>query len=48
MPKAMRLTERSFFVDSIEMAGIKFDTTLLKKFKTGHRHAREMKGKFVR
>lgn len=38
--------EASYYADSVEMSQIQSDKRLLKRLRTGHRHAREMKGKF--
>jgi len=45
--KVLKDIEESYFVDPIEMAQIKSDKKLSEKLKTGHRHAENMKGKFV-
>ena len=43
----IREIESSYFVDSIEIAQIKSDKKLLGKLKTGHDHAKKMKGKII-
>ena len=37
----------SFYADDVEMAQVQSDKDLLQRLKTGHAHARALKGKFV-
>jgi len=39
--------EESYYVDSFEMAQIKSDKKLLEKLKTGHKNAKNKKGKLI-
>ena len=39
--------EHSFYADSIEMAQIQSDEKLLRNLKSGHKDAKEKRGKFV-
>jgi uncharacterized protein (DUF1778 family) len=43
----LRGIEESYYVDPIEMAQIKSDKRLLEKLKSGHRDAKERRGKIV-
>lgn len=43
----LRGVEESYYVDPIEMAQIKSDKRLLEKLKSGHRDAKERRGKLV-
>lgn len=45
--KVLKDIEQSYFADPIEMAQIKSDEKLLRKLKTGHLQAKNMKGRFV-
>lgn len=45
--EVMEDIEESYHVDPLEMTQIKSDKNLLKRLEAGHRHAKQMKGRFV-